>query len=363
MAGVPVHSVEGYLARLVRRGESVAICEQIGDPAKSKGPVERQVVRVVTPGTVTEDALLDRARATLLARAAARGRALRARLAGSGSGRFCVAGGARTGRRWPPNSSACARRNCCCPKTRRRLTPLARGGHPRERAPWHFELASASRAADRSVRHARPARASAPTDCRSAIGAAGALLQYVRDTQHTALPHIRALHVEERGEAPAARCGHAPQPRARSQPHRQRGRHAVCGARHHGHRHGRARSCAAGSTARSRNRVRAARALPGASAHSQRTARFEPLPGAAARDRRSRADPRARRAALRPPARPGAAAQLAGGPAAAARSARAHRLAAAASPARGNRRPRAERELLAHGDQPQNPRHSCAMAT
>src|SRR6185312_2611850 len=57
---------EGYLARLVRKGESVAICEQIGDPAKSKGPVERQVVRVVTPGTVTDDALLEQRRETLL---------------------------------------------------------------------------------------------------------------------------------------------------------------------------------------------------------------------------------------------------------------------------------------------------------
>src|SRR5688572_14864574 len=67
MAGVPVHSMEGYLARLVRKGESVAICEQIGDPAKSKGPVERQVVRVVTPGTLTDEALLEERRETLLA--------------------------------------------------------------------------------------------------------------------------------------------------------------------------------------------------------------------------------------------------------------------------------------------------------
>src|SRR6476469_416104 len=67
MAGVPHHSVETYLARLVRKGESVAICEQIGDPSKSKGPVERQVVRVVTPGTVTDDALLEQRRETLLA--------------------------------------------------------------------------------------------------------------------------------------------------------------------------------------------------------------------------------------------------------------------------------------------------------
>src|SRR5687768_2485202 len=67
MAGVPHHSVDNYLARLVRKGESVAICEQIGDPAKSKGPVERQVVRVITPGTVTDDALLEQRRETLLA--------------------------------------------------------------------------------------------------------------------------------------------------------------------------------------------------------------------------------------------------------------------------------------------------------
>ena len=60
MAGVPYHSVDGYLARLARAGESVAICEQIGDPAKSKGPVDRQVVRILTPGTLVEDALLKR---------------------------------------------------------------------------------------------------------------------------------------------------------------------------------------------------------------------------------------------------------------------------------------------------------------
>ena len=58
MAGVPYHAVEGYLAKLVQLGESVAICEQIGDPATSQGPVERQIVRIVTPGTVSDEALL-----------------------------------------------------------------------------------------------------------------------------------------------------------------------------------------------------------------------------------------------------------------------------------------------------------------
>ncbi|NVO99543.1 DNA mismatch repair protein MutS, partial [Photobacterium damselae subsp. damselae] len=59
MAGVPHHAAEGYLAKLVQQGVSVAICEQIGDPATSKGPVERQVVRIVTPGTVSDEALLN----------------------------------------------------------------------------------------------------------------------------------------------------------------------------------------------------------------------------------------------------------------------------------------------------------------
>ena len=59
MAGVPVHAIDQYLGRLVRKGESVAICEQVGDVAASKGPVERKVVRIVTPGTVTEESLLD----------------------------------------------------------------------------------------------------------------------------------------------------------------------------------------------------------------------------------------------------------------------------------------------------------------
>lgn len=67
MAGIPFHSAEGYLAKLVKLGESVAICEQIGDPATSKGPVERQVVRIITPGTVSDEALLDERRDNLLA--------------------------------------------------------------------------------------------------------------------------------------------------------------------------------------------------------------------------------------------------------------------------------------------------------
>ncbi|MFC3908706.1 DNA mismatch repair protein MutS [Legionella dresdenensis] len=66
MAGVPYHALENYLARLIKKGESVAICEQVGDPAASKGPVERQVTRIITPGTVTDEALLDSRQDNLL---------------------------------------------------------------------------------------------------------------------------------------------------------------------------------------------------------------------------------------------------------------------------------------------------------
>ncbi|RMU60695.1 hypothetical protein ALP29_04944, partial [Pseudomonas syringae pv. avii] len=67
MCGIPYHSLEGYLVKLVKLGESVVICEQIGDPATSKGPVERQVVRIITPGTVSDEALLDERRDNLIA--------------------------------------------------------------------------------------------------------------------------------------------------------------------------------------------------------------------------------------------------------------------------------------------------------
>ena len=109
MAGVPHHSLDNYLSRLVRKGESVAICEQIGDPAKSKGPVERQVVRVVTPGTVTDDALLEQRRETLLAAVT---RAARARTESASASRgwtwpraVSVSWKSMARRRWRPNWS------------------------------------------------------------------------------------------------------------------------------------------------------------------------------------------------------------------------------------------------------------------
>ena len=66
MAGIPYHAADNYLARLIKRGESVAICEQTSKPGENKGPVNREVMRIVTPGTVTEEALLDERKDNLL---------------------------------------------------------------------------------------------------------------------------------------------------------------------------------------------------------------------------------------------------------------------------------------------------------
>src|SRR6202162_6750940 len=100
MAGVPFHAVDSYLARLVRQGESVAICEQLGDPATSKGPLERQVVRIATPVTVTDTALLEERRDTLVGALAREGERFGlAWLHPAAGGRPVPRGGGRQARR------------------------------------------------------------------------------------------------------------------------------------------------------------------------------------------------------------------------------------------------------------------------
>jgi DNA mismatch repair protein MutS len=206
MAGVPYHSVDTYLSRLVRKGESVAICEQIGDPAKSKGPVERQVVRVVTPGTVTDDALLEQRRETLLAAVVRRpdkeGVKFGLAWLELAAGRFTV---------METDGAAALEAELERLKPAELLVPEDQsreigelvgdaGGMPRARPPWHFELASASRLLTDQL-GTLDLRGFGADDLPLAISAAGALLQYVRETQKTALPHITRLAVEERGDA------------------------------------------------------------------------------------------------------------------------------------------------------------------
>ena len=197
MAGVPYHSVEGYLARLVRKGESVAICEQLGDPAKSRGPVERQVVRIVTPGTITDAALLEDRRDNLLAAVCRDNARFGLAWLELSSGRFCVLEGETHEallaelERLRPAELLQAEGSSAIPGVQCSV---------RERAVWHFDLESATRALCNQF----GTRDLSGFGCDAlplSVRAAGCLLQYVRDTQKAALPHLRGLRLEERADA------------------------------------------------------------------------------------------------------------------------------------------------------------------
>lgn len=196
MAGVPYHAVEGYLARLIRLGESVAICEQVGDPATSKGPVERKVVRIVTPGTVTDEALLEERRDNLISAITRRGEHYGLATLDITSGRFTV-------------QELSGEEALLSELERLRPAELlldeeaglvVRHASLKRLPPWHFEHDSAKRLLCAQF----GTRDLAGFGCETmgpAIGAAGALLQYVQDTQRTALPHLRGLAPEQRDQA------------------------------------------------------------------------------------------------------------------------------------------------------------------
>ena len=199
MAGVPVHSVEGYLAKLVRKGESVAICEQIGDPATSKGPVERQVVRVVTPGTVTDEGLLEARREVLIG-------CVHAGAGGIGLAWLDLAGGRfRVARLDGPEALAAELERLQLAELlvdeESRLPPAVRElPGLKTRPPWHFDLDAATRLLCRQFGVADLAGFGC-AELPEAVQAAGCLLQYVLDTQRGALPHLRGLATETRDEA------------------------------------------------------------------------------------------------------------------------------------------------------------------
>lgn len=194
MAGVPYHAAEQYLAKLTKLGEAVAICEQIGDPAKSKGPVERQVTRILTPGTLTDSALLDDSRDNLLLAIYAGDGVLGLARINLASGQFVLSEiapgllGQEIERIAPAellyadNYHHVAIEAAKCPK--RRL------------APWQFDLDSARQTLAKQFNTYDLAGFGA-ADLIAATAAAGALLDYVKHTQRTTLPHIHALSVEQ----------------------------------------------------------------------------------------------------------------------------------------------------------------------
>ncbi|MGE3772610.1 MAG: DNA mismatch repair protein MutS, partial [Gammaproteobacteria bacterium] len=197
MAGVPAHAVDPYLARLLKLGESVAICEQIGDPATSKGPVERRVTRILTPGTVTDDALLAERSETLLAA-----------LHVDGTGRST-----RIGLAWLDAASG----RCRGMKLRDEIAlaaQLARlrpaellvssddGGGDRgvlrvqRRPPWHFERKAAARRVLEYFGVASAGALGVDSD-EPLLAALGALLLYCEETHCGRPPHLQRFQLEQ----------------------------------------------------------------------------------------------------------------------------------------------------------------------
>ena len=206
MAGVPFHSVEQYLARLVKLGESVAICEQIGDPAASKGPVERKVVRIVTPGTLTDaDLLPEKSERPLLALCQSAQR----KTVTVGLAWLAMASGALRLMEFSGDAKSVEMR---LKQELERIAPaevLAADdaalrdslplGKPTPVPAWHFDIPGGEKALLEQLEVASLSGFGAQ-DLGPAKGAAGALLRYARTTQGRALQHVRTLAVEAENE-------------------------------------------------------------------------------------------------------------------------------------------------------------------
>ena len=195
MAGVPYHAVEQYLARLVRLGESVAICEQIGDPATSKGPVERAVTRIVTPGTLTDASLLDERHDSLLLAVAHDRRRLGLAWLNLASGDFRLL--ETTAAQLPAQLERLRPAELLVADGAADELPEARAAI--KRLPdWHFDAAAGAR---QLAAHfgTRDLAGFGADGLDLAIGAAGALFEYARSTQMQSLAHITGLAVEHAG--------------------------------------------------------------------------------------------------------------------------------------------------------------------
>ncbi len=198
MCGVPYHAAENYLAKLVRLGESVAICEQVGDPATSKGPVERQVARIVTPGTVTDDSLMHERRDNLLC-SVYPGNSEQP----SSFGLACInlSSGEFTLQQLHDTESLNSElerlkpAEVLFPDSDNGRINLLPGLRLTRRAPWHFDLDTAIQLLTRQF-GTRDLGGFGCEDMPDAISAAGSILDYVHDTQRAALPHIKRLKVE-----------------------------------------------------------------------------------------------------------------------------------------------------------------------
>ncbi|MFA5371009.1 MAG: DNA mismatch repair protein MutS [Sideroxydans sp.] len=190
MAGVPYHAAEQYLARLVKMGESVAICEQIGDPAASKGPVERKVMRIVTPGTVTDSALLEEKRDNLLLALHQNKNEIGLAWLNLASGQFTLA--EVDAKQLPAELERLQPSEILFAESS--AAPQFKSAANKSLPDWHFERDTAHRALCQQF----GTRDLAGFGCEEytlGLSAAGALLGYAKLTQGQSIAHIRGAQV------------------------------------------------------------------------------------------------------------------------------------------------------------------------
>lgn len=194
MAGVPYHSVEGYLTKLINLGESVAICEQIGDPTMSNGPVERKIVRIITPGTLTDEALLDDRQDNLLCAIYQQQNTFAIASLDIGSGRFII----NQFEQVETLQSEIQRLNpaeLLYPENFERIDILEHLTTIRRRPEWEFDLETSKKILNQQF-NTKDLIGFGVEQSEIALCAAGALLQYIKDTQRMALPHLQSIKLE-----------------------------------------------------------------------------------------------------------------------------------------------------------------------
>lgn len=194
MCGIPYHAADNYLSRLIRSGESVAICEQTGDPATSKGPVERQVVRIITPGTVTDENLLEDRRDNFLMAISSHHEVIGIAVLDISSGRFFVQELA-TLEQLQTELERIKPSEILVSEDDRHFQQLSNIKGVRRQPPWYFEIDTCQRLLTEQF-NTQDLAGFGCEQMTQAILAAGCLMQYVKDTQRTTLPHIQGLRVE-----------------------------------------------------------------------------------------------------------------------------------------------------------------------
>lgn len=198
MAGVPYHAVEGYLAKLVALGESVAICEQIGDPAAAKGPVERKVVRIVTPGTVSDEALLPERQDNLVAAIYEQKGVFALATLDMTSGRFLMT-------ELPSKEAVSAElqrlmpAEILYPEDFAHAQILNNYKGLRRRSVWEFELVTAKTLLNRQF-GTQSLEGFGVEQAEVGLCAAGCVLHYAQETQRTALPHVQSIRLQQNSE-------------------------------------------------------------------------------------------------------------------------------------------------------------------